>query len=84
MGRRKRKNSKVRIPRDREDRLMRDVLDDTTHMYELVSDLEGSQELKDELAEGIGELEDLIQALLNTTRLPSKGLKYPWDNKILN
>lgn len=80
---RRRKKTKVKIPNDREIRMVKDVHKDAEHMYDLLANLDGPQEIKDELAEGIGEFEDLCEALLTQGSVPQV-LRHPSWNKVMN
>lgn len=79
----KKKKTNVRPSRKREDRMMRVMREDAMHMYELLAKLDGEQDIIDELAEGIGNLEDLCEALIDQAELPKK-LRNPKYNKVMN
>lgn len=81
---RRKYKSQVKLPRDKEDWFIKRVEDDVYEMLDNLADLEGDQNIKDSVAEGIGELEDVIRALVDQTNLPKKGLKKPWDVKKMN
>ena len=76
--------SQVKLPRDTEDWFIKNVEDDVYEMLDYLAGLEGDQDIKDHVAEGIGNLEDLIRALVDQTNIPKKGLKRPWDVNKMN
>ena len=78
MARRKKRNINVQLPRDKEERLVQNVYEDKMHMYDLLMELEGDEDIKNELAEGIEELSDLVEALAYQSGVP-KRLKRPWN-----
>ena len=81
--RKRKRSTNVKVPNTREKNMLRDVHEDADHMYMLLADLEGDKELKDELAEGIGVLEDLCEALIMQGEVP-KRLRDPLRGKTTN
>ena len=80
---RRKKKTNIKLDRKREDRMIKNLHEDTMHMYELLDELDGEQEIIDDLAEGIGHLEDLCEALIDQAELP-KRLVPPYKSKNLN
>lgn len=80
MARRRRRNKNIQLPRDREEQMVRQVSEDVEDMLMSLSELEGDQDVIDDIAEGISELQDLIEAILyqSGAHLP-KRLKRPWN-----
>lgn len=76
--------SQVKLPRDKEDWFIKNVEDDVYDMLDNLTELEGDQAIKDQVAEGIGELEDIIRALVDQNDIPIRGLKKPWDIRKMN
>ena len=76
--------SQVKLPRDKEDWFIKNVEDDVYDMLDNLAELEGDQAIKDQVAEGIGELEDIIRALVDQNDIPRRGLKKPWDIRKMN
>jgi hypothetical protein len=84
MARSKRKRANVKLPRDREESLKREVRDDLEHVIFAIGDSDMDDDTKEELIEILSDVEDLTVALINRVRIPSKGLSYPWEDITLN
>lgn len=80
MARRRKRNKNIQLPRDREEQIVKQVSDDVEDMLLNLSELEGDQDVIDDIAEGISELQDLIEAILyqSGVKIP-KRLKRPWN-----
>lgn len=68
-------NSKM-IPKEKEDRFLEDVVSHVDELLMSLSELEGDQTIKDDIAEGLGELSDIITSLVHAKGMPKRLKRY--------
>lgn len=72
-------NRNIKLPRDREERVMKEIRDNTDNVLAKIGGLDISEDDKDYLCETIEETANYAIAMFSVRSMPKRGLPYPWD-----
>lgn len=80
----KKKKVIVRLPREREEKVIRKLRSRTDELFALISDLDISEDTKDCICDTIEETTNYAIAMFSIRSIPRDGLPRPWDEEKLN